>query len=140
MNLKKALQEKKNWHAGRRRVKALPKEYRFVYEEAQKYLFKVCWTEGIVCLSSWLFLSKERPQEKMCLPLQGVMWPHFVTVCCQRIEQRRSNKQKHPRQTTDVFLTSFYISAMTSTSTKTSLGSSFTATQERAGFWVKYLP
>lgn len=47
MNLKKALQEKKNWHAGRRRVKALPKEYRFVYEEAQKYLFKVCWTEGI---------------------------------------------------------------------------------------------
>lgn len=101
MNLKKALQEKKNWHAGRRRVKALPKEYRFVYEEAQKYLFKVCWTEGIAyapIVSDLLdFLSKERLQEKMCLPLQGVMWPHFVTVCCQRIEQRRSNKQKNIR-------------------------------------------
>lgn len=51
MNLKEALQEKKNWHAGRRRVKALPKEYRLVYEEAQKYLFKGCWTEGIAYAS-----------------------------------------------------------------------------------------
>ncbi len=32
------------------------------------------------------------------------------------------------------------ISAITSTSTNTSFGSSFTATQERAGFSVKYFP
>ena len=41
MNIQKIIQGKREWRALMRRVKALPQEYRFVYKEIQKYLFKV---------------------------------------------------------------------------------------------------
>ncbi|MBM7578139.1 DUF1048 domain-containing protein [Jeotgalibacillus terrae] len=41
MNIKKMIEEKKNWRAHVSRVKALPQDYQVVYKEMQKYFFKV---------------------------------------------------------------------------------------------------
>lgn len=40
-NIKKIIEEKKEWRAHVSRVKALPQDYQIVYNEIQKYLFKV---------------------------------------------------------------------------------------------------
>ena len=47
MNVKKIIKEKKEWKTYQARIKALPEQYQIVYHEIQKYLFKVCCTEGI---------------------------------------------------------------------------------------------
>lgn len=47
MNIKKVIEEKKEWNAYQTRIKALPHQYEIVYHEIQKYLFKVCCIEGI---------------------------------------------------------------------------------------------
>jgi DNA-binding ferritin-like protein (Dps family) len=41
MNIKKIIEEKKEWRVHVSRVKALPQDYQIVYNEIQKYLFKV---------------------------------------------------------------------------------------------------
>jgi len=41
MSIQEMIQGKKEWRRHIRRVKALPEEYRIVYKEIQKYLFKV---------------------------------------------------------------------------------------------------
>ena len=41
MSMHDIVEGKKEWRAHVARVKALPKDYRIVYEEIQKYLFKV---------------------------------------------------------------------------------------------------
>lgn len=41
MGLQEALAEKKAWRALQKRANALPEDYRIVYQEIQKYLFKV---------------------------------------------------------------------------------------------------
>ncbi len=41
MSIQDIIEGKKEWRAHVARVKALPKEYRIVYNEIQKYLFKV---------------------------------------------------------------------------------------------------
>ncbi|OZB83250.1 MAG: hypothetical protein B7X41_12415 [Microbacterium sp. 14-71-5] len=41
MSIKDIIEGKKAWRAHVARVKALPPDYRIVYEEIQKYLFKV---------------------------------------------------------------------------------------------------
>ncbi|WP_297637418.1 DUF1048 domain-containing protein [uncultured Clostridium sp.] len=41
MSLQDFINAKKEWKAHMARVKALPKDYQIVYEEIQKYLFKV---------------------------------------------------------------------------------------------------
>ena len=41
MKLQEMIAQKKIWRAHIRRVKALPREYRIVYEEMQKYIFKI---------------------------------------------------------------------------------------------------
>jgi DNA-binding ferritin-like protein (Dps family) len=44
MGLKDVIGQKRQWRALQARVKALPPDYRIVYEEMQKYLFKVAPT------------------------------------------------------------------------------------------------
>ena len=41
MGIGEVLEGKRQWRAHMARVKALPADYRIVYEEVQKYLFKV---------------------------------------------------------------------------------------------------
>lgn len=41
MNIKDIVKGKKEWRAHMVRVKSLPKDYQIVYEEIQKYLYKV---------------------------------------------------------------------------------------------------
>ncbi|MEV0364698.1 DUF1048 domain-containing protein [Nocardia fusca] len=41
MGIRDIIEGKKQWRAHRARVEALPPDYRIVYEESQKYLFKV---------------------------------------------------------------------------------------------------
>ncbi|WP_063131729.1 DUF1048 domain-containing protein [Nocardia fusca] len=41
MGIRDIVEGKKQWRAHRARVEALPPDYRIVYEESQKYLFKV---------------------------------------------------------------------------------------------------
>lgn len=41
MSLQDIIEGKKEWRAHMARVKALPEDYRIVYKELQKYLFKV---------------------------------------------------------------------------------------------------
>ncbi|CAM5666426.1 hypothetical protein GCM10010329_29410 [Streptomyces spiroverticillatus] len=41
MGIQDIIEGKKQWRAHKARVKALPADYRIVYEEMQKYLFKV---------------------------------------------------------------------------------------------------
>lgn len=40
MSLTTIIDEKKQWKALMRRVKAMPEDYQFVYKECQKYIFK----------------------------------------------------------------------------------------------------
>ena len=47
MKIKKALEEKRAWRRYRERVKKLPQEYRVVFEEMEKYMYKVCWAKGL---------------------------------------------------------------------------------------------
>lgn len=54
MSLKDFIKAKKEWRAHRARLKALPKDYQIVYEEIQKYLFKV----GPIELSEGTLLSE----------------------------------------------------------------------------------
>lgn len=54
MSLKDFIKAKKEWRAQMARVKALPKDYQIVYEEIQKYLFKV----GPIELSEGTLLSE----------------------------------------------------------------------------------
>lgn len=54
MGLKDFIKAKKEWRGHMARVKALPKDYQIVYEEIQKYLFKV----GPVELSEGTLLSE----------------------------------------------------------------------------------
>ena len=49
MNIKKVIEEKKEWKSYQARIKSLPKQYQIVYQEVKKYLFKVSCTEGISC-------------------------------------------------------------------------------------------
>jgi DNA-binding ferritin-like protein (Dps family) len=54
MSIREIIEGKKEWRAHMARVKALPQEYRIVYKEIQKYLFKVGpveLTEGVDLLS-----------------------------------------------------------------------------------------
>lgn len=41
MSIQSIIEEKKKWRAFSARVEALPQDYRIVYKEIQKYLFKV---------------------------------------------------------------------------------------------------
>lgn len=41
MSLSSILQEKREWNEMKRRVAELPEDYRIIYEEMQKYLFKI---------------------------------------------------------------------------------------------------
>ncbi len=42
MNIRQAIEQKKEWNNLKKRINALPEDYQFVYKEIQKYLFKVC--------------------------------------------------------------------------------------------------
>lgn len=42
MGVRNALEGKRAWRAYRARIKALPQDYRIVFEEIEKYLMKVC--------------------------------------------------------------------------------------------------
>lgn len=62
MQIKEIIEGKKEWRAHMARVKALPKDYQIVYEEIQKYLFKVGpveLTNGIGLLSGIIDLFEE---------------------------------------------------------------------------------
>lgn len=62
MKLKEIIEGKKEWRAHMARVKALPKEYQIVYEEIQKYLYKVGpieLTQGIGLLSGIVELFED---------------------------------------------------------------------------------
>lgn len=62
MSIQDIIQGKKEWRAHVARVKALPEDYRIVYKEIQKYLFKVGpveLTEGTGLLSGIVDLFEE---------------------------------------------------------------------------------
>lgn len=62
MTIKEILEGKKEWRAHVARVKALPKDYQIVYEEIQKYLYKVGpveLTKGIGLLSGIVDLFED---------------------------------------------------------------------------------
>ena len=62
MSIQDIIEGKKEWRAHMARVKALPQEYRIVYKEIQKYLFKVGpveLTEGTGLLSGIVDLFEE---------------------------------------------------------------------------------
>ncbi|RJX37930.1 DUF1048 domain-containing protein [Paenibacillus pinisoli] len=62
MSIQDIIQGKKEWRAHVARVKALPQDYRIVYKEMQKYLFKVGpveLTEGTGLLSGIVDLFEE---------------------------------------------------------------------------------
>jgi DNA-binding ferritin-like protein (Dps family) len=62
MNIKDIIEGKKEWRAHVARVKDLPKDYQIVYNEIQKYLFKVGpveLTDGIGLLSGIIDLFEE---------------------------------------------------------------------------------
>lgn len=50
MNEPKWTEEKRQWRKHRPRVRSLPKDYRTVYKEAEKYIFKVACYEGVEAL------------------------------------------------------------------------------------------
>jgi len=41
MKLREMIQQKKQWRAHMRRVKRLPRDYQIVYNEMQKYIFRI---------------------------------------------------------------------------------------------------
>lgn len=47
MGIKDIIREKKEWKAQMQRVKSLPIDYQIVYEEIQKYLYKVGFNESV---------------------------------------------------------------------------------------------
>ncbi|WP_010499715.1 DUF1048 domain-containing protein [Paenibacillus elgii] len=62
MKIRDIIEGKKEWRAHVARVKALPQDYRIVYKEIQKYLFKVGpveLTEGTGLLSGIIDLFEE---------------------------------------------------------------------------------
>jgi len=62
MSIQDIIEGKKEWRAHMARVKALPQDYRIVYQEIQKYLFKVGpvdLTEGTGLLSGIVDLFEE---------------------------------------------------------------------------------
>ena len=62
MSIQDIIEGKKEWRAHVARVKALPQDYQIVYEEIQKYLFKVGpieLTEGTGLLSGIVDLFEE---------------------------------------------------------------------------------
>ena len=62
MSIRDIIEGKKEWKAHVARVKALPKDYQFVYKEIQKYLFKVGpieLTDGTGLLSGIVDLFEE---------------------------------------------------------------------------------
>lgn len=62
MNIKEIIEGKKEWRAHMARVKALPQGYQIVYQEMQKYLFKVGpveLAEGTALLSGIVDLFEE---------------------------------------------------------------------------------
>ncbi|MBI4857823.1 MAG: DUF1048 domain-containing protein [Acetobacterium woodii] len=62
MKIQDIIEGKKEWRAHMARVKALPQDYQIVYEEIQKYLFKVGpveLTEGTELLSGIVDLFEE---------------------------------------------------------------------------------
>lgn len=62
VKLQDAIEGKKKWRAHMARVKALPQDYQIVYNEIQKYLFKVGpveLTEGTDLLSGMIDLFEE---------------------------------------------------------------------------------
>ncbi len=62
MRIRDILKGKKEWRAHMARIKALPRDYRIVYKEIQKYLFKVGFvdlTEGTDLLSGIAGLFEE---------------------------------------------------------------------------------
>ncbi len=62
MSIQDIIRGKKKWRAHMARVKALPRDYQIVYQEMQKYLFKVGpveLTEGTALLSGIVDLFEE---------------------------------------------------------------------------------
>jgi DNA-binding ferritin-like protein (Dps family) len=62
MKIQDIIEGKKEWRAHMARVKALPKDYQIVYQEIQKYLFKVGpreLTEGTGLLTGIIDLFEE---------------------------------------------------------------------------------
>ncbi|HZK56513.1 MAG TPA: DUF1048 domain-containing protein [Desulfosporosinus sp.] len=62
MNIQEIIEGKKEWRAHVARVKALPQDYQIVYNEIQKYLFKVGpveLTEGTGLLSGIIDFFEE---------------------------------------------------------------------------------
>ena len=62
MRIQEIIEGKKEWRAHMARVKALPQDYKIVYNEIQKYLFKVGpveLTNGIGLLSGIIDLFEE---------------------------------------------------------------------------------
>ncbi|MEA5360414.1 DUF1048 domain-containing protein [Amycolatopsis sp., V23-08] len=47
MGVHDVIEGKKQWRAHKARVKALPPDYRIVYQEIQRYVFKVGVAEGL---------------------------------------------------------------------------------------------
>ena len=62
MSIQDIIEGKREWKALQTRVKSLPQDYRIVYKEIQKYLFKVDpaeLTEGIDLLTGIVDLFEE---------------------------------------------------------------------------------
>ncbi len=62
MGIQDIIEGKKEWQAHKARVKGLPKDYQIVYDEIQKYFFKVGpveLTDGIGLLSGIVGLFEE---------------------------------------------------------------------------------
>lgn len=75
MSIKDIIEGKKQWRAHMGRVKALPRDYQIVYNEIQKYLFKVGLvelTEGTSVLSGIVDLFAEgAAMQKSVLEVTG---------------------------------------------------------------------
>lgn len=81
MGIKEIIEGKKEWRAHVARVKALPKDYQIVYEEIQKYLYKVGpveLMESIDLLSGIVELFEEGAlRGKVVLEVTGKDVAHF---------------------------------------------------------------
>lgn len=85
MNLRNIIEGKKEWHAHKARVHALPGDYQIVYYEIQKYLYKVGPSElsdGIHIFSGIIDLFEEGAnQGKNVLEVTG----HDVAAFCDEL-------------------------------------------------------
>lgn len=95
MGIQDIIKGKKEWRAHTKRVKALPKDYRIVYEEIQKYFYKVGpaeLMEGIDLLVGIVDLFEEGVLSgKKVLEVTG---RDVATFCDDLIEESQTNTAK----------------------------------------------